>query len=65
MPTKKPRNPDHVRRRSSPQADNEAKHIASTGLVESSYLRSKCVLPKFGVAMARSARPKGDREFST
>lgn len=24
MPTKKPRNPDHVRRRNSPQADNEA-----------------------------------------
>ncbi|MEH2033139.1 MAG: hypothetical protein V7K67_26515 [Nostoc sp.] len=24
MPTKKPRNPDHARRRNTPQADNEA-----------------------------------------
>ncbi len=46
MPTKKPRNPDHVRRRNTPQADNKAitDHLqdllSSAIYAQSAYYRS-------------------------
>ncbi|WP_196525817.1 hypothetical protein [Nostoc commune] len=46
MPTKKPRNPDHVRRRNTPQADNKAitKHLqdllSPAIYAQSAYYRS-------------------------
>jgi len=51
MPTKKPRNPDHVRRRNTPQPDNDAitKHLQD---LLSPAIYAQSVLPKFGTQRA-------------